>query len=235
MCDTLPSKANMRVWPSEEKNGVISVWMSSTIHKRAKPTSAHTLESEAASKAAAEAECADGSRCDRDVTVVGNTNFDMAKNVPLWHVPDFPKIDKMHYHGYAENIVNALLFEIPENGSDVAHLPALHNTFILDFLSPPLSHLWDASWRPSDSRKHIADIEVNIWRNVLAVCAIPFVCFVVCFVVYSKSTRDFLSPKLCAYCAFHQHGFNHAAMSMCLCRSRKRLLSWIGDCLALLT
>lgn len=62
------------------------------------------------------------------------------------------------------SIVNAVIFEIPENGSDVAHLPALHSGFVVPSLGWLFSHKWGATWDGSASnpqRSHIADITVR--------------------------------------------------------------------------
>lgn len=66
------------------------------------------------------------------------------------------------YHGFTENIVDALIFEIPENGSDVAHLPELHGEFVIPSLRWALKHKWDATWEGSPNRpsSHIADIRI---------------------------------------------------------------------------
>lgn len=65
----------------------------------------------------------------------------------------------------SENIVPAVLFEIPENGSDVAHLPALHAEFAIKSLAWLLAHDWDASWETNADRPaHIVDIRV--WEAI---------------------------------------------------------------------
>lgn len=55
------------------------------------------------------------------------------------------------YAGYTENLVPCHLLEIPENGSDVAHLPALHAPLVIPLLRPLLRHKWEATWRPHSS------------------------------------------------------------------------------------
>lgn len=52
------------------------------------------------------------------------------------------------YHGHSVHQVAAHIQEIPENGADVAHLNILHKNFFLQALSPFVTHLWTADWRP---------------------------------------------------------------------------------------
>lgn len=60
------------------------------------------------------------------------------------------------FDGFTENYVNAVLWELPENGSDVAHLPALHAGFIVPALGWAFSHWWDASWTPRPKSRDAA-------------------------------------------------------------------------------
>lgn len=51
------------------------------------------------------------------------------------------------YHGHAENMVNALIFELPENGADVAHLNIVHQSFVLGLLGKVgFEHSWTGAW-----------------------------------------------------------------------------------------
>lgn len=99
---------------------------------------------------------------------------DVSSHKPWFSVPTFPEIDGADapfvYHGFTENVINAVLFEIPENGADVCHLAALHAEFIIPALYPFLSHKWAASWlEGSKATPHLADIEVKE-----QICALNF-------------------------------------------------------------
>jgi len=55
---------------------------------------------------------------------------------------------KWRYHGRTENHIRAHIQEIPENGSDIAHLNVLHTSFFLPSLSHLFRHEWQATWEP---------------------------------------------------------------------------------------
>jgi cholesterol 7-dehydrogenase len=98
-------------------------------------------------------------------TGASNAGARAASLVPWFHIPIVPELESeaWHYAGYTENIVPALLLEIPENGSDVAHLPALHARFIVPGLRWAFSHNWAASWTPRNApgQGHIADVRIS--------------------------------------------------------------------------
>jgi cholesterol 7-dehydrogenase len=83
---------------------------------------------------------------------------------PSWHLPDIQEIYEMGYiaHGSFENYVEAHIQEIPENGSDVAHLGVLHVPFALNKWLPFISHKWSAEWKAGEAPEdHIAHIRLN--------------------------------------------------------------------------
>jgi cholesterol 7-dehydrogenase len=96
---------------------------------------------------------------------VAETAAPIAGNMPWFQLPVIGPVNGANapfvFHGMTENIVNAVLFEIPENGSDICHLNVLHKEFILPAMSPWLTHRWDASWAENANKPHIADIKVD--------------------------------------------------------------------------
>jgi len=91
-------------------------------------------------------------------------------NVPWFEIPviDGPHAPALGvtpaplaYHGCTENLVASILWENPENGADVAHLPVLHAEFIIPALYPLLSHKWSATWAVRERAPHLADIMVK--------------------------------------------------------------------------
>ncbi|XP_057376323.1 cholesterol 7-desaturase nvd-like isoform X1 [Daphnia carinata] len=91
---------------------------------------------------------------------------------PSWKVPRIPEIvnRKWIYGGRSEYKVNAHIQEIPENGSDVAHLDCLHGPSLLygsdlnaaqggksdNGWVPFLQHHWKLKWEPNSEEKHVA-------------------------------------------------------------------------------
>jgi len=182
--DTCPGKAAaLRTWEAVERNGVVSVWMSSASHKEGAgaysalvdksgsgvdlSSSNGELSEPAAGKPAlslayehTQAPPASASKTDASSPASGAASL-----APWFHIPIVPELEsgEWHYAGYTENIVPALLLEIPENGSDVAHLPALHARFIVPGLRWAFSHNWAASWTPrkAPGQGHIADVRIS--------------------------------------------------------------------------
>jgi len=74
------------------------------------------------------------------------------ENIP-WNLPDLKEIKEGQYvmHGVFENFVEAHIQEIPENGSDVAHLGVLHVPFALNKYLPFISHRWTANWKAGEA------------------------------------------------------------------------------------
>jgi len=84
------------------------------------------------------------------------------ENIP-WNLPDLQEIKdgKFTFHGVFENYVEAHIQEIPENGSDVAHLGVLHVPFALKYF-PFISHRWNAVWKAGEAPDdHIAHIKLT--------------------------------------------------------------------------
>lgn len=91
---------------------------------------------------------------------------------PSWKPPQIPEIaaKKWFYGGRSEYRVNAHIQEIPENGSDVAHLECLHGPSILygsdlkatlngksvNGFAPFMQHHWSVNWETDPEEKHVA-------------------------------------------------------------------------------
>jgi hypothetical protein len=130
-----------------EKNSVISVWVSSQVHKRAPPTADEVSRLQARlqqGNLTVDTPAKSPVEIRYEEPVVGTETPKVASdcqgviaaqvvysellperralNKPWFDIPTFAPLNgagKWIYHGYTENIVNAVLFEIPENGSDV--------------------------------------------------------------------------------------------------------------------
>jgi len=80
-----------------------------------------------------------------------------------WTPPTIKEVESGNYvfHGSFENYVEAHIQEIPENGSDVAHLGVLHVPFVLKWL-PFITHKWSANWTTGEApEEHIARIKLT--------------------------------------------------------------------------
>lgn len=91
---------------------------------------------------------------------------------PNWKVPRIPEVtgNQWFYRGRSEYRVNAHIQEIPENGSDIAHLSCLHGPSMLygsdlsvvfrgksdTGVAPFLQHHWTVNWEPDKNEKHVA-------------------------------------------------------------------------------
>jgi cholesterol 7-dehydrogenase len=91
---------------------------------------------------------------------------------PNWKAPLIPEIaaKKWTYGGRSEYRVNAHIQEIPENGSDIAHLDCLHGPSMLygsdlkatlngkrdNRIAPFLKHHWSVIWARDPEEKHVA-------------------------------------------------------------------------------
>jgi cholesterol 7-dehydrogenase len=69
-----------------------------------------------------------------------------------------------------ENLVPAIIFELPENGADIGHLTALHSAFVVAALRPALSHAWVGHWRPHESEAHLANLSI---QQTMVLCGLP--------------------------------------------------------------
>jgi len=85
------------------------------------------------------------------------------ENIP-WNLPEIKEIvdEKYATHGVFENFVEAHIQEIPENGSDVAHLGVLHTPWVLNKFIPFVSHYWTANWKAGEiPEDHTANIKLT--------------------------------------------------------------------------
>ena len=159
--DAPPAGSDLRAWPVMERNGVISGWMSAAGH-RGRPPSAPS-SSAALTGTAAGAGVGEGAAALDKLTAALEVAADAPEDERPWFQPPvFPELDSgaFVYHGCSEHIVSALLFELPENGSDVGHLTALHTNFVIAALRPLLSHKWAASWRADEAQPHLARLRI---------------------------------------------------------------------------
>ena len=74
------------------------------------------------------------------------------------------------YHGMTENLVPAIIFELPENGADIGHLTALHSAFVVAALRPAFSHAWKGHWEPHDTSPHLARLRI---AQTMVFCGFP--------------------------------------------------------------
>ena len=127
-CETAPP-ARVRSWPCVERNGQISVWMDAAHdHRRSQGVA--------------------GSKDDAPAgTVKVHPRSDGSPSYDLPTVPELNDDAAWRFHGRMTHTVRCSLLEIPENGSDVAHLPALHGAFLLPSIRF-LGHAWTAAWTP---------------------------------------------------------------------------------------
>jgi len=75
--------------------------------------------------------------------------YNADKEEHTWTPPDLQLINSNQYifHGRFECHIRSHIQEIPENGSDIAHLGYLHEKFIIPGL-PLLQHEWIPIWEP---------------------------------------------------------------------------------------
>lgn len=138
--ETPPPGSDLKAWPVLERNGVVSVWMS-----------------------------AEGHRVEEKV---GGGGGGEAPATPWFHPPLLPELapGAFVYHGMTENLVPAIIFELPENGADIGHLTALHSAFVVAALRPALSHAWVGHWRPHESEPHLARLSI---QQTMVLCGFP--------------------------------------------------------------
>merc|ERR1712137_377125 len=83
---------------------------------------------------------------------------------PTWDPPIIQELNDGSFtkHGITKHEVSAHIQEIPENGSDVAHLNILHTDFVIHWLSRLITHTWTANWTPGkNDEKHLAKIDLT--------------------------------------------------------------------------
>jgi nitrite reductase/ring-hydroxylating ferredoxin subunit len=130
-----PPGSDLRAWPALERNGVVAVWMAAEGHAGAPPPPPPPPPPATEPPAPAA--------------------------LPWFEPPTVPELAGMRYHGMAENIVPAIIYELPENGADIAHLTALHSAFVVAALRPVLSHAWAGQWRPHATQPHLARLSID--------------------------------------------------------------------------
>jgi len=80
-----------------------------------------------------------------------------------WYLPALPEIEEGNFvtHGVFDTFVEAHIQEIPENGSDVAHLGVLHVPVAMKYL-PFIKHQWTASWAAGEApEEYTANIKLT--------------------------------------------------------------------------
>ena len=148
--DAPPSGSDLRAWPVLERNGVVAVWMAAAEHAGSAPlppavcrdSAPPPLGEPAEGLAAAPAPAA---------SIIA----------PWFEPPLIPELSTFVYHGMTENIVPAIIYELPENGADIGHLSALHSAFVVAALRPLLSHAWAGQWRPHPTLPHLAQLTID--------------------------------------------------------------------------
>jgi phenylpropionate dioxygenase-like ring-hydroxylating dioxygenase large terminal subunit len=139
-----PAGSDLRAWPVLERNGVVAVWMAADGHAGAPPPPPPAAPDAPPAPPAA----------------------------PWFEPPVVPALAGMRYHGMTENIVPAVIYELPENGADLGHLSALHSAFVVAALRPLLSHAWAGQWAPHATQPHLACLSID-QRMVLCGLALP--------------------------------------------------------------
>lgn len=135
--DTLPSNSStmgIASWPCKEQNGVISIWMNSRMHaarfiqeagtkKTHDAVCSHENDSASSSSSTSSSAKKQGKDtslitgdADAAVEMVSKASTFIPNNDIWFQIPIFDKINGLNpqykYHGYTENIVNAVLFEV---------------------------------------------------------------------------------------------------------------------------
>ena len=136
--DTLPSNsASMAIasWPCKEQNGVISVWMNSRMHtarfiqeagtkKTHDAVCSHSNDDDNTKSTSTSSPSKKSTKDNSTITGDADAALEMATrastyipNNDIWfQIPIFDKVNGLNpaykYHGYTENIVNAVLFEV---------------------------------------------------------------------------------------------------------------------------
>jgi nitrite reductase/ring-hydroxylating ferredoxin subunit len=172
--DRVPETARARAWPVRERNGVISVWMSAAGHGGAGAAGAGAGAAVASGAGACALDAPhsrppppppsslDASALDAAAAAASPP----AADSPWFEIPVFSDIDgpapAFAFHGFSEHVVPALIYELPENGADIAHLTELHTAFVAAPLRPLFAHAWEGTWAPSAdaATPHLADMRV---------------------------------------------------------------------------
>jgi len=103
-------------------------------------------------------------------------HFDAEGREPSWIPPITQQVqnNSWNYIGRTEHIIPVHIQDIPENGSDIAHLAFLHEDFV--WWSRAVKHVWKASWAPSkvEGENHMTDIRVEEYLTFNGWFKIPF-------------------------------------------------------------
>ena len=161
--DAPPAGSDLRAWPVLERNGVVSVWMAAAEHDDKAPKAAPAPAPLPAAGAAPAA------------TALGPAPAPAPSAAPWFEPPALPELavgapGAFCFHGTTENIVPAIIYELPENGADIGHLTALHSAFVVAALRPALSHAWAGRWRPHESEPHLARLTID---QTMVLCGVP--------------------------------------------------------------
>ena len=175
--DRAPAGVSARAWPVMERNGVISVWMSAAGHapRVGGPAGGCAMGKGELTTADVErngaAEGGGGGSgappAPRDIAALDAAR-DVARtpdDTPWFETPVFAPIDgpspAFTFHGFSEHEVPALIYELPENGADIAHLTELHSAFVFAPLRRLLAHAWEGAWKPSETTPHLAELDIT--------------------------------------------------------------------------
>ena len=166
--DPPPKGVTMRSWPVLERNGVISVWMSAAVSHRSGGGSGGGCDDALGSSVSRRDDTSTplppppALQCSAEAPDAPEAVVDALPSGTPWYTPPlFADLSTWPYHGFVEHHVPALIFELPENGADIAHLNALHNAFVVPALRRLLSHRWAATWEPDSENKHLANMTVR--------------------------------------------------------------------------
>lgn len=101
--------------------------------------------------------------------------YDVEGNDPTWEIETFAPIDDGEWYiaGETHNVVHAHINEIPENGSDAAHLNVLHQPFVVSQLQSAMDHAWTCTWEVNKDRPHTSQIALTQMMNIFG-AHLPF-------------------------------------------------------------
>jgi cholesterol 7-dehydrogenase len=90
--------------------------------------------------------------------------YDADGSDPLWELETFAPINDGTWYmgGTTYNVVHAHINEIPENGSDAAHLNVLHQPFVVDSMDAAgFQHTWTCTWEADKVQPHKSEIRLR--------------------------------------------------------------------------
>jgi nitrite reductase/ring-hydroxylating ferredoxin subunit len=145
--DKPPPGSDLRSWPVMERNGFVSVWMAASGHGTATPgqrvaSLGHCASTSEPSPCKAEEavayEKSEARPAPSTISPSAGASQSPKAGDPWYEPPIFPELNggptAFAYHGCSEHTVPALIYEMPENGADIAHLTALHSDFVVPAL-----------------------------------------------------------------------------------------------------